>query len=67
VTENAFGLLAQVFRIFHTAIGIDVEVYDNLVIVACCLHNMLRNAFLGIGNKIVYEYDKIQTTEMDTL
>ncbi|XP_025191561.1 uncharacterized protein LOC112591838, partial [Melanaphis sacchari] len=45
VTENAFGLLSQVFRIFHTAIGTDLEVCDDLVIVACCLHNMLRDAF----------------------
>jgi len=67
VTENAFGLLSQVFRIFYTAIGIDVEVCDDLVIIACCLHNLLRNAFLEKGNKIFYEYDEGQTTEMDIL
>lgn len=67
VTENAFGLLSQVFRIFHTAIGTDVEVCDDLVIVACCLHNMLRDAFLEKGNKIFYEYDEEQTTGMGTL
>jgi len=54
VTENAFGLLAQVFRIYHTAIGIDVEVCDDLVTVACCLHNMFRDAFLEKGNKMYY-------------
>lgn len=52
VTENAFGLLAQVFRVFHTVIGIDVEICDDLVIVACCLHNLLRDAFLEKGYKI---------------
>lgn len=67
VTENAFGLLAQVFRVFHTAIAIDVEVCDDLVIVACCLHNMLRDAFLEKGNKIYYEYDEGQSIEMGTL
>jgi len=67
VTENAFGLLAQVFRVFHTAIGVDVEVCDDLVTVACCLHNMLRDAFLEKVNKIYYEYDEGQTIEMSTL
>lgn len=67
VTENAFGLLTQVFRVFHTAIGIDVEVCDDLVIVACCLHNLLRDGFLKKGNKIYYEYDEGQTFEMGSL
>lgn len=67
VTENAFGLLAQVFRVFHTPTAIDVEVCDDLVIVACCLHNMLRDAFSENGNKIYYGYDEGQSIEMGTL
>lgn len=67
VTENAFGLLAQVFRVFYTVIGIDIEVYDDLVTVACCLHNILRDAFLENGNKIYYEYDEGQTFKMGSL
>jgi len=67
VTENAFGLLAQVFRVFNTAIAIDVEVCDDLIIVACCLHNLLRDAFLEKSNKIYYEYDEGQTLEMGSL
>lgn len=57
VTENAFGLLSQIFRVFYTTININPETCDNLVIVACCLHNMLRDAYLEKNNKIFYQYD----------
>lgn len=67
VTENAFGLLAQIFRVFNTAIAIDVEVCDDLIIIACCLYNLLRDAFLEKGNTIYYEYDEGQTFEMGSL
>lgn len=46
VTENAFGFLSQIFRMFYTTIN--PETCDNLVIVACCLHNMLRDPYLEI-------------------
>ncbi|XP_025197428.1 uncharacterized protein LOC112596145 [Melanaphis sacchari] len=41
VTENAFGLLSQVFRVFYQPINIEPSTCDDLIIVACCLHNML--------------------------
>lgn len=42
VVENAFGLLASRFRIFHTDIAINVENIDYIVLAACVLHNYLR-------------------------
>lgn len=57
VTENAFGLLSQVFRVYYTPIAINPEVCDKLVMVTCCLHNLLRDAFLEKNSKIFYEYD----------
>lgn len=40
--ENAFGIMASRFRIFHTAINLSLWKID-LVIMACCvLHNFLR-------------------------
>lgn len=42
VVENAFGILAARFRIFHTAINLKPENIDNVVLCCCVLHNFLR-------------------------
>lgn len=42
-TENSFGILSQVFRVFYTPISLKTETVDHLVLSACCLHNLLRN------------------------
>jgi len=42
VTENAFGLISQVFRVFYQPINVQTTTCDNLIWVSCCLHNMLR-------------------------
>lgn len=57
VTENSFGLLCQVFRIYYTPIAVKPEVCDKLIMVTCCLHNLLRDGFLEKNNKSYYEYD----------
>lgn len=57
VSENAFGLLSQVFRVFYTPIALKPETTDNLIMVACCLHNLLRDAYLEKHNKPYYELD----------
>ncbi|CAG4997732.1 unnamed protein product [Parnassius apollo] len=41
--ENAFGILAARWRIFHTDIEVQPEIVDNIILCCCCLHNMLRN------------------------
>lgn len=41
VVENAFGILATRFRVFHTDIAISVEKVDYIVLAACVLHNFL--------------------------
>ena len=46
VSENSFALSSQVFRVFYTPIAINPNVTDNLIMTACCLHNMLRDAYL---------------------
>lgn len=60
VTENAFGILCQVFRIFFTPINLNTDTCDNLIIVACCLHNMLRDAYLEKNNSTYYNFDSDQ-------
>jgi len=57
VTENAFGLLSQVFRVFYQPINIEPSTCDDLIIVACCLHNLLRNAYLEENGRAFQEYD----------
>ncbi|XP_074036719.1 uncharacterized protein, partial [Leptinotarsa decemlineata] len=42
--ENAFGILSNRFRIFHTAISFNLEAIDRIVMATCVLHfcNYLR-------------------------
>jgi len=41
VVENAFGILANRWRVFRTNIQVQPKSVDNIVLAACCLHNML--------------------------
>ena len=41
--ENAFGILANRFRVFHTAICLQPDNVESVIIAACVLHNILRN------------------------
>lgn len=40
--ENAFGILANRFRVFHTAINLQPHKIDKIVLASCALHNFLR-------------------------
>ena len=42
VVENAFGIMANRFRVFHTRIGLEPAKVEKIVMAACVLHNMLR-------------------------
>ncbi|XP_068225317.1 putative nuclease HARBI1 [Palaemon carinicauda] len=42
VVENAFGVLSNVFRVFHTSIALKPEKIDRVVLASCVLHNFLR-------------------------
>ncbi|XP_073485058.1 LOW QUALITY PROTEIN: uncharacterized protein [Aquarana catesbeiana] len=42
VVENAFGIMANHFRIFHTAINVAPPKNDTIVHSCCVLHNFLR-------------------------
>lgn len=46
VSENIFTLLSQMLRIFYSPISIKSQTTGDLIIVACCLHNLLRNECL---------------------
>ena len=40
--ENAFGILATRFRLFHTEIDANPAKVESFVLAVICLHNMLR-------------------------
>lgn len=42
VVENAFGMLANKFRVFHRPIAITTDTIDVVVMACCALHNFLR-------------------------
>lgn len=56
-TENSFGLLSQIFRVFYTPIPLKTDTVDNLVLTACCLHNLLRDRYLENTNYYYYNFD----------
>lgn len=56
VSENAFALLSQGFRIFYSPIAGLPETTDLIIIITCCLHNMLREEYISnISKQIVYD------------
>ena len=46
VTENCFGMLCHVFRIFFTPINFKPSTVDLIICACCCLHNMLRKEYI---------------------
>lgn len=46
--ENAFGILSNRFRIFHTAISVNLKAIDSIVMAACVLHNYLRRRYATV-------------------
>jgi hypothetical protein len=42
IIENIFGILANRFRVFHTALGVSLDNAESIVMGACALHNFLR-------------------------
>lgn len=56
-SENAFGILSQVFRIFFTPIHLLPETVDDVIVVCCCLHNMMREGYLSRCGRANYELD----------
>lgn len=46
-SENAFGIMSAIFRIYFTPINLKPETIDAVIVVCCCLHNMLRDDYLS--------------------
>lgn len=69
IVENAFGILTQNFRIFSTAIHLNVEVIEDLVTAACILHNMIieeRGVQIEVDESRSNNLESIQGHEIET-
>jgi DDE superfamily endonuclease len=64
VVENAFGILASRFRIFHTEINMQLRKTEWVVLATCALHNLLRRKSHGyLGFNILDITDTLQYEE----
>jgi len=62
VVENAFGILSNHWRVFRTYIQIQPKSVDNIVLAACCLHNMLCQSHV-IQVDEINNYDSTEVFE----
>ncbi|XP_046671016.1 uncharacterized protein LOC124361023 [Homalodisca vitripennis] len=60
VTENAFGIMCSIFRIFFTPINLKPDTVDLVIFVCCCLHNMLRSHFLACNPPNSEDLDNVK-------
>lgn len=55
VSENAFGILCQKFRIYYRKICLNPDHVDNVILATCVLHNFLRNDTVSFDHEDLEE------------
>lgn len=65
VVENAFGVLAARFRMFHTALAMAPENINVIVLAACVLHNFLRRNSTKYVTRTTFDYENSKTHAME--
>jgi len=55
VVENAFGILASRFRVYHRTVDQRPDTVDKIIKAICVLHNMLRKDSTGPSNSASYD------------
>lgn len=61
IVENAFGILANRFRIFLTKIQLEPDKVQHVVLAACALHNFLRKQCPGQQSDGLLDFEDIET------
>jgi len=46
ITENVFGILANHFCVFHTALGVSLDIAESIMMGVCALYNFLYKNWL---------------------
>ena len=67
IVENAFGMLAQRFRVFLTTINIRPKTVEKVVMTGCILHNMLRRKMPHVYPLPEYDENSPTTWFLDPL
>lgn len=64
MVENAFGMLANRFRVFLTTINLSPDKVVDIILAACCLHNFMveNNMHTYISAVDVEDTDQLQFT-----
>eukprot|EP00794_Sanderia_malayensis_P001940 gene1940-2206_t len=57
VVENAFGIMANRFRVLLTKIALEPKKAEKVVLAICCLHNMLIEEQSSYGNALDTEIE----------
>ncbi|XP_066429067.1 putative nuclease HARBI1 [Eleutherodactylus coqui] len=66
VVENTFGIMANRFHIFHTAINLRPEKIDKVVLACCVLHNFLRRRdTLSYSPPAMFDNENVDTLEVN--
>ncbi|XP_050305580.1 uncharacterized protein LOC126742819 [Anthonomus grandis grandis] len=48
LSENVFGILTQVFKIYQRRLKMSPEHVDKVILATCCLHNFLRPSLISL-------------------
>lgn len=62
VVENAFGILSDKFRIFHSKANLQPEKIKIAVMPCVCLHNFIRRNDVNVDDMITIPAQNIETT-----
>lgn len=60
-SQKMLSVCSVKYLVFYQPININITTCDDLIWVACCLHNMLRDGYMENNKRPFYELDSEQT------
>ncbi|KAL4120165.1 hypothetical protein QTP88_012895 [Uroleucon formosanum] len=73
VGDEAFSLHKHIMKpytnkaVFYQPINLDTSTCEDLIWVACCLHNMLRSGYMEKNNHSFYDFEDEQSTPTNNM